>query len=108
MLIPNLQDNFTFEGSVKIIAVVKNETDKITLHVGNIEIVSQSVLVDNKNIIIVSHTYDKITEKHTLLLSETLNTGSEVLIAYAYNGILSDNMIGFYRSSYFDKDDQIK
>lgn len=106
-LVPKLQDDFTFDGVVKIIAVVKNETDRITLHAGNIQIISQSVLADNESVI-VEHTYDKITEKYTLNVSKTLKKGSEILIAFEYNGTLSDNMIGFYKSSYFDKDGQIK
>lgn len=106
-LVPKLQDDFTFNGVVKIIAVVKKETDRITLHAGNIQIISQSVLADNESVI-VEHTYDKITEKYTLNVSKTLKKGSEILIAFEYNGTLSDNMIGFYKSSYFDKDGQIK
>ncbi|KAM0729596.1 Aminopeptidase N [Formica fusca] len=106
-IVPKLQDDFTFNGVVKIIAVVKNDTDRITLHAGNIQIISQSVLADNESVI-VEHTYDKITEKYTLNVSKTLKKGSEILIAFEYNGTLSDNMKGFYKSSYFDKDGQIK
>ncbi|XP_072748197.1 putative aminopeptidase-2 [Anoplolepis gracilipes] len=106
-LVPKLEDNFTFKGYEKITALVKNETDRITLHVGNIQIISQSVVLNNESINI-EHIYDKSTEKYTLIVSETLQKGSEILIAFEYNGTLNDNMIGFYRSSYFDKDNQIK
>jgi len=108
ILVPKLKENFTFEGFVKITAVVKNETDKITLHKGNIQIVNQSVLLENKAVNIEHVIHDKNTEKYTLIVSETLKKESQILIAFDYNGILNDNMIGFYRSSYFDKDDQIK
>ncbi|XP_011260493.3 aminopeptidase N-like [Camponotus floridanus] len=108
ILVPKLQENFTFEGFVKITAVVQNETDKITLHKGNIQIVNQSVLLENKTVNIEHVIYDKNTEKYTLIVSETLKKGSQILITFDYNGILNDNMIGFYRSSYFDKDNQIK
>lgn len=93
---------------MKITAVVKNETDSITLHVGNIQITSRSVLVGEQHVNITYDTYDKVTEKYTLEVSRTLQKGTEILIAFRYNGTLNDNMIGFYRSSYFDKDDQIK
>ncbi|XP_050466418.1 putative aminopeptidase-2 [Cataglyphis hispanica] len=108
ILTPKFQDNFTFEGTVKITAEVKNETDSITLHVGNIQITSRSILVDEQNVNLVNDTYDKVTEKYTLNFPQTLRKGSEILISFAYNGILNDNMIGFYKSSYFDEDDQIK
>ncbi|GAB1862314.1 Aminopeptidase N [Camponotus japonicus] len=108
ILVPKLKENFTFEGFVKITAAVKNETDKITLHKGNIQIVNQSVLLENKTVNIEHVIHDKNTEKYTLIVSETLKKESQILIAFDYNGILNDNMIGFYRSSYFDKDDQIK
>lgn len=113
ILAPKLQDNFTFDGTVKITAVVKNETNSITLHVGNIQIISRSILVMGKQNVndtydIVNDRYDKVTEKYTLIFSRTLPKESKILISFAYNGTLNDNMIGFYRSSYFDKNNQIK
>ncbi|XP_032687648.1 putative aminopeptidase-2 [Odontomachus brunneus] len=106
MFMPKLQ-NFKFEGIEKIVAVVEQETDTITLHVGNIQINSQSVIINQTNIY-ESMNYDKVTEKHTIILSETLKKGSEILITFSFHGNLRDDMIGFYKSSYFDEDGQIK
>lgn len=106
MFMPKLQ-NFTFNGIEKINAVVEEETDTITLHVGNIQITSQSVFINQTNIY-KSKEYDKVTEKYTITLSETLKKGSEILIIFNYQGNLRDDMIGFYKSSYFDEHGQIK
>lgn len=108
MLVPDLQQNFTFEGIVKIKAVVKNPTDTITLNVGNIGIKSHSVILENNENVYQTYKYDKVTEKYTLSLSKTLTKGLKILIVLSYNGTLNDNAIGFYRSSYIDKNGQIK
>ncbi|XP_071652134.1 uncharacterized protein [Temnothorax longispinosus] len=103
-LIPNL-DNFTFTGYVKIEAVVENRTDKVILHVGNLKIESANVQTYLPNPATV---YDNVTEKYTINLPNIVEKGRRLTISMGYNGVLSDNMIGFYRSSYFDKNGQIK
>lgn len=106
---PNFEDNnFTFDGFAQIKAVVKQSTDEVVLHVGNIEVIAESLLVNNEEVNI-SHKYDNITEKYVLsVYPEKLEKESELLIAFTYKGILNDNMIGFYRSSYYDENGQLK
>jgi len=107
MLNPKLQDDFTFTGSAKIEAVVEHPTNNITLHVGNIKIESVNILIyePSPNFLI---SYNNITEQYTITLPKTLEKDKELSISFTYNGTLSDNMIGFYRSSYFDEKGQIK
>ncbi|XP_011870129.1 PREDICTED: uncharacterized protein LOC105563274 [Vollenhovia emeryi] len=97
-LIPNFQD-FTFEGIVKIEAIAKSATNNVTLHVGNLTNIQCSVkapyAADS-----YSNLYEDTTEKYTIPLPETIPEGGELTISFTYNGVLSDNMIGFYRSSY--------
>jgi len=109
MLMPYLENgNFTFDGIVHIKAVVKQETEEIELHVGNIEIEIVTLLVNNTSVN-VSHRYDNITEKYRInVYPSILEKESTLLIAFTYKGILSDNMIGFYRSAYYDKNEQLK
>ncbi|KAL6254850.1 hypothetical protein P5V15_014189 [Pogonomyrmex californicus] len=106
-LIPKLQDDFKFKGYATIKAVVKRATNNITLHVGNmIEIESVTItLYDN---IKLSSTYDNISEKYTITSSKIFKNNRLIQISFEYNGILSDIMVGFYRSSYFDENGQIK
>ncbi|XP_044004939.1 uncharacterized protein LOC122850036 isoform X2 [Aphidius gifuensis] len=105
-------ENLEFTGDVKIEALIKNETDKIILHHGNIEIQSYSVKLLKNNVTtkvsILNTTYDKKTEKYTIFLKKILEKDSKIIIAINSNGTLSDNMIGFYKSSYFDDKGNIK
>lgn len=89
-------------GIAQISVQIERATNNITLHVGNIEIEVVSVLMYASNDQFRT-TYDNITEKYTITLPETLEKGRFVEIYFTYHGILNDNMIGFYRSSYYDE-----
>lgn len=106
MFMPVLQ-NFTFNGIEKIIAVVEQDTDKIILHVGDIQIDSQSVVI-NDTFVYKSKSYDKVTEKYTIILSKTLKKGSKILISFSFHANLRNDLIGFYKSSYYERNQQIK
>lgn len=99
--VPNF-DTFTFEGFAQIVTRVENPTNNITLHVGNIEIDEMSFDIYLPGVL--SYTYDNITEKYTITCPEILKKDRHVGIYFSYHGTLNDNMIGFYRSSYYDED----
>lgn len=107
-LIPELQKNFSFTGITKITAILKNDTNIIALHVGNINITSKSVIINQKRLQILNVTHENITDKYIMTLNETLTVGSEILIAFEHQGILRDDLIGFYKSSYIDEKGQTK
>jgi len=103
-----VDDDFAFSGETNIRAKVINPTDNITLHVGNLKIIRNSVSVLNQTVEIKNRTYDKVTEKYTFKLVKTLDKDTIVDIFFNYTGNLSDNMAGFYRSLYVDQKGQIK
>ncbi|KAG5311631.1 AMPN Aminopeptidase, partial [Acromyrmex insinuator] len=108
MLNPDF-NNFTFMGVAKIVAVVQNSTNTITLHVGNIKIEKLSLntfAIDSTSNFPTS--YDNITEKFTITLPRLLLVNTNMTISFEYSGILSDNMIGFYKSSYFDENGKLR
>ncbi|KYN33599.1 Aminopeptidase N [Trachymyrmex septentrionalis] len=109
MLNPDF-NNFTFSGIAKIEAVVQNSTNTITLHVGNIKIEKMSLVTYAINSIsdVIPTSYDNITEKFTITLPRILLVNMNMTISFSYSGILSDNMIGFYKSSYFDENGKLK
>lgn len=96
-----------FGGIVKISAVVQEETDTIKLNVGDITVDQYSVLLEQNNIS-KSYSQDNFTETFTITVSQTLKKGSEILISFYFHGKLRDDMIGLYRSSYFDENGEIK
>jgi aminopeptidase 2 len=103
MLVPYLKEG-KFTGIEKIEVTVIQETDTITLHVGNIEIkvVTVAVLPDKKLINDTIISKDYVTEKYNIIVPNVLTKDTRLQISFTYNGILSDNMIGFYRSSYIE------
>jgi aminopeptidase 2 len=101
-------DPFIFNGTTIIQAKVINATDNITLHVGNLQIITDTVTVNKTTIVIKDRIYDNVTEKYTFKLSKILDNDTIVDISFNYVGNLSDNMAGFYRSSYVDEKGQIK
>ncbi|XP_015127586.1 putative aminopeptidase-2 [Diachasma alloeum] len=114
LISPNLDgDAFALDGSVLIQARVFEETDRIVLHVGKINVKLASVTeadpkflddTDRKFPALVNLTYEEKTEKFSLILDSSIPKDSAILIAIQYNGTLMDNMLGFYKSSYFDKE----
>ncbi|XP_063990680.1 putative aminopeptidase-2 isoform X2 [Diachasmimorpha longicaudata] len=104
---------FTLHGSVVIQARVIAETNRIVLHMGNIDFISASVTEAQSKLpddtgrkfpAFVNSSYEKVTEKLSLILDSTIPKDSAIVIAVQYSGRLMDNMIGFYKSSYFDKE----
>lgn len=103
---------FPFSGDVLIEAQIKTATNKIVLHHGNIEMQSYRVKLLKNNVptkvTITNSTYDEKTEKYTIFLKQILEEDSKIIIAIDFNGTLSDKMIGFYKSSYFDDKENVK
>ena len=89
--------NFTFEGAVKITVEVLEDTSEIILHTNK----------QNITFITVSGTDTKVntnidSDKHFLIINNPSNfsAGSEYTISIIFTATLSEDMSGFYRSSY--------
>lgn len=100
------QNNFNFNGLVRIIIVALETTNEIILHHRDltIENVILSRLDVSQPISIGDHFYNETTQFLTIPLAEgeSLLEGERYLIEIAYAGILSNANNGFYRSSYTD------
>ena len=96
-LAPDL-DNFVFTGEEEIALDIRKETNSITLHAAEIEILG-AVLVQNGKSQQGSVSYSKKDETATLLFKKLINPGKAVL-KFKFTGILNDKLRGFYRSKY--------
>lgn len=94
--------NFTFDGSVRIVATVNEQTDEIVLHYNEITVASITINANSTAIAISSTKYDSTTDKYTILLETELQAGTIIEINITYVGTLDDDMEGFYRSSYIN------
>jgi aminopeptidase N len=91
---------FTFRGYVKINIICTSSTDKIILNSKNIKI--NKIHVDNT---MTSFNYD--VENELIIINSIIKKGYHD-IEIRYNGIINNNLCGFYRSSYVDNDNNTK
>lgn len=100
----------TFDGEVTIELDVKEDTNEIVLHALDIEFkkteIAYSVTKTESKVDAKEVTYDTDLQTATIKLNETLKAGpsSKVLVSISYTAVLRDNMGGFYKSGYKDKD----
>jgi len=93
-------ETFTFEGDVTIMVEVLQDTSEIILHTNkqNISLITVSGQ-DTEETITEPHIDN---EKHFLIIDSPskFSAGTEYNIVISFTGILSEDMSGFYRSSY--------
>ncbi len=99
-LVPDL-DMFTFTGSVEIDVEIVAPTDHLVVNAIELTIHTATITAGGK-----THTagigLDMETERLTLSASSELSAGPAT-IAITFDGILNDQLHGFYRSSYTDE-----
>lgn len=103
-IIPDLE-TFTFRGSVKITILVKDTTKKIELHSKKLTINEVQV---SKGARPIEKDY-KLDEENDLLTIETkleLSYNTEYTLTIDFQGLLSEDMKGFYKSSYVLNDNE--
>lgn len=102
-LTPNIvPDHFTFTGESEILITVLNATNTITLHAKNLTI-SLRKLENLKNstavFILKNQKHDDVTDFEILEFTKEILPGNYRL-SMSFEGILHDDLNGFYRSSY--------
>jgi len=107
-LIPDIE-NGTFNGIVKIYIEVIQNTTSIILNSHNLQIPEGSIKVfrnspENNNTYteLKLSNYVEDSQQLRLYLAECIHIKEKIMVDIEFNGILNDNMQGFYRSSYVD------
>nr|CAD7599193.1 unnamed protein product [Timema genevievae] len=105
-LIPYLEgDVFTFDGEVLILVNVTTTTNRITLHVNDLEIEDSNVSVrpldsaDNLTLGVI--TRDEPRHFLDISVPAGLTAGQQYEVNIQYQGYMRDDMFGFYRSYYY-------
>ncbi|MCO5610061.1 hypothetical protein L7F22_064296 [Adiantum nelumboides] len=94
----------TFSGLVAIDVDVHEDTDKLILNVGNklglgkAIVASEALKTESKSVL--SLDVDTKHERATAKLASKLPKGSKATITCAFEGVLDDSMMGYYRSSW--------
>ncbi|KAL1861140.1 Aminopeptidase 2 mitochondrial [Paecilomyces lecythidis] len=102
-------EKFTYEGTVIIDLDVVEDTNSISLNSNEIDIHSTTVFAGGA--VVTSSpevTYNQDAQTTTVKFKETIPAGSKAQIKQTFTGQLNDNMAGFYRSSYKDKNGEKK
>ncbi len=99
-LTPDLQ-NFTFDGHVEIDIRVNTPTSEIVLNAAELAFHEASLSQDGSEISAASIGTDEDAETATITLSSEAAPGPATL-AISYQGVLNDQLKGFYRSRYQD------
>ncbi|CAK9804071.1 Aminopeptidase N [Anthophora plagiata] len=109
-LIPFIQEgNFTFNGEVKILVNVTEDTRNVSLHAVDMDIDKSFTSIrehlatsnkTNKAIGIIEQKNDTERQFYVIRTSDTLKGGKQYVVHLKYVGHLNDYLEGFYRSSY--------
>lgn len=101
-LTPFLETNFTFQGTVEIRVKSIIDINEIVLHAGRLQIISHEIRTKDGPVEKSERNHVPQTERLIISLHKTIVKNEEFTIKIQFNGTLSDDMKGFYRSSYKD------
>ena len=104
-LVPYFEErNFTFDGEVEITVTAITDSNNITLHYDNLEILETPSVISSDNLHaleVVDTSYDNKTNFYTLQLSGNLVRDRNYIIHIKYLGYNAVSSTGgFYRCSY--------
>lgn len=95
------EDNFTFEGEVTIVIIVRSNTNTIVVHKRQTDI--KTVTIQGPGIpspIALQFTYSDVTDFMTIPSPVVLTAPSKYTLKIAYSGVLRTDNRGFFRQSY--------
>ncbi|KAI8093157.1 aminopeptidase [Halteromyces radiatus] len=101
-------DTFVFDGQVKVNLNVLEPTRVITLNAYEISITSAILVFGSINVSSIDIEYDTKKTQVSLTFPEEAPANSKAVLDIKFKGILNDQMTGFYRSSYKDKQDNTR
>lgn len=102
-IIPFLTEgNFTFHGLVKILVNITVDCNNITMHAVDLDIMNGTTVKDLKgNVLTLKNTYTVEDKQFFIIMTDDpLKRDMQLEIEMKFIGQISDNLQGFYRSSY--------
>jgi puromycin-sensitive aminopeptidase len=97
---PDLE-KFTFSGRVEIDVDVKESVSELTLNAIELELGAATVSADGTSYRSTEHRLDETYETATFVFERPLPLGPAI-VEIAFDGVLNDRLVGFYRSTYTD------
>jgi puromycin-sensitive aminopeptidase len=100
-IIPDLE-KFTFSGRVEVDVEIKESVSELTLNAVELELGAATVSTDGTSYRSLEHSMDDTYETVTFVFDRELPIGPAI-VEIAFDGILNDQLHGFYRSTYKDE-----
>lgn len=94
-----IEGNFTFYGEVQIVFTAVQTASVLILNSQNLTIGSVS-LTGNGSVLPFSFTLDDVYQRLTITPVMSFQSDQSYQVSIIYTGLLQDDMLGFYRSSY--------
>ncbi|KAL0074682.1 aminopeptidase [Phycomyces blakesleeanus] len=108
---PNLK-TFVFHGRVKVDLEIKEDSTTIVLNTHDIKIhsatLASSHLKTESTQTATEITYDEKRDLATLTFQESVKANTTAVLDIVFEGVLNDQMAGFYRSSYKDDNGEVQ
>lgn len=106
-------NNLKFRGYVTITLNVLQDTNNITLHATNLTVAQNRIMLKRHNELTFKHCVNsvKIVPYHDYYIIETCRTlrkNDKYLLKIFFEGVLNDQLRGYYRSSYVVKETKQK
>ncbi|KAL7752420.1 hypothetical protein RI367_001954 [Sorochytrium milnesiophthora] len=96
---PDLE-NFTFTGVEEITVAVLEETDTIVLNAIDLDVKSATIAFGQGTYDSAAPTYNKDEQTVTFKFPVYVSKGQTLVLRIVFEGVLNDQMVGFYRSGY--------
>ncbi|KAI9142649.1 aminopeptidase [Paraphysoderma sedebokerense] len=110
-LTPNF-DDFSFAGSVDITVKFNGPTNTIAVNTNELKIHSaalKNVTMKTQQVFNATDiAFNQPLEQTTFTFPSEFPAGTEAVLSIQFQGTMNDRMVGFYRSSYTDKDGKKK
>uniref|UniRef100_A0A2S2QD74 Aminopeptidase N n=1 Tax=Sipha flava TaxID=143950 RepID=A0A2S2QD74_9HEMI len=103
----HLENKFTFEGVVDIKITCLKATNTVVLHSNNLNIDTKGVAVSDgggKVVPVTGVGFVTKTELMHVKCAEKFKPGNEYVLTVPFMGNITDDLVGYYRSSYVDKE----
>ncbi|CAL4078622.1 unnamed protein product, partial [Meganyctiphanes norvegica] len=106
---PFINGDYTIKGLIGIVMECKEPANNVSLHIADIITKNETIKLHPSNnlrgegLAIKQHVFDKEREFYVAHLAAPLEVGKNYTLIMEFEGLLNDNLRGFYRSFYTDK-----
>ncbi|KAI8683556.1 Aminopeptidase [Fusarium keratoplasticum] len=92
--------NWTYKGTVTIDSEITKPTKEVIVNTLDLKLSHAKVSIDSKTVESTSFNYDEKAQRSTITFDEELPVASKASIIIEFEGIMNNEMAGFYRSKY--------